>query len=58
VSISVNLEPIYTILLAILIWPDKETMSPGFYLGSAIILSTVLLNGYLKSRARRSTPQA
>jgi drug/metabolite transporter (DMT)-like permease len=58
VSISVNLEPIYTIILAILIWPDKETMSPGFYLGSAIILSTVLLNGYLKSLARRSAPQA
>ena len=54
VSISVNMEPIYTILLAILIWPEKETMSAGFYIGSGIILLTVVLNGYLKSRTNRS----
>lgn len=50
VSISVNLEPIYTIILAILIWPEKETMSPGFYIGSCIILLTVVVNGILKAR--------
>ncbi|MFN3343743.1 MAG: DMT family transporter [Flavobacteriales bacterium] len=54
VSISVNMEPIYTILLAILIWPEKETMSAGFYIGSGIILLTVVLNGYLKSRTSKS----
>ena len=30
---AVNLEPIYAILLALLIWPESETMSEGFYLG-------------------------
>lgn len=52
VSISVNLEPIYTIVLALIIWPEKETMSAGFYAGSAIILLTVLANAFLKARYR------
>ena len=30
---AVNLEPIYATLPALLIWPESETMSEGFYLG-------------------------
>lgn len=49
VMLTVNLEPIYGILLALLVFGSKEQMSMGFYYGAAIILSTVILNGLLKS---------
>ncbi len=48
VMISINLEPVYGILLAVLILGEKEKMSPGFYLGAFIILIIILLNAYVK----------
>lgn len=53
VTMSVNLEPIYSIILAILIWPDSETMSAGFYMGSIIVISTIFLNALFKNRATK-----
>ncbi|MFZ4670995.1 MAG: DMT family transporter [Flavobacterium sp.] len=50
VMLTINLEPIYGIILAVLIFKDKERMSFEFYLGAFIILLTVLLNAILKSR--------
>lgn len=50
VMLTINLEPIYGIILALLIFNDNEKMSPLFYLGALIILSTVVLNGFLKNR--------
>ena len=50
VMLTINLEPIYGILLAVLIFKDKEQMSPTFYVGAAVILITVLLNGIIKAR--------
>jgi len=50
VSISVNLEPIYAILLALWIFGDSEIMSIEFYFGFVIILVTILINAYLKSK--------
>lgn len=41
-NLSVNLEPIYGIILAVLIFKDAEKMTSGFYWGTAIILSAVL----------------
>jgi drug/metabolite transporter (DMT)-like permease len=48
VMLTINLEPIYGILLAVLIFKEKEQMSPTFYVGALIILSTVLMNGLVK----------
>ena len=48
VMLTINLEPIYGIVLALLIFDDKERMSPIFYLGAGIILATVLLNALVK----------
>ena len=48
VMLTINLEPIYGIILAVLIFKDKEKMSPEFYIGAAIILATVVLNGIVK----------
>lgn len=53
VTMSVNLEPIYSILLAILIWPESEKMSSGFYLGASIVLITIFLNAIVKRRMKK-----
>ena len=50
VTMSVNMEPIYSILLALLIWPESETMSFGFYMGSIIVIATIFLNALFKNR--------
>lgn len=52
VMLTINLEPIYGIILALLIFKDKEKMSPEFYLGAVIILLTVVLNGIIKYRLK------
>ena len=52
VMLTINLEPIYGIILAVIIFKDKEQMSAGFYTGAIIILITVILNGIIKSRAK------
>ena len=50
VSISINLEPIYAILLALWFFGDSEIMSTEFYFGAAIILATIIGNAYLKAK--------
>src|SRR5690554_145511 len=52
VMLSINLEPIYGILLALLLFKDQERMTPAFYFGAIIILSTVLLNVYFKNKKK------
>ena len=53
VMLTINLEPIYGIILAVLIFEEKEKMSFGFYVGAVIILLTVLLNAIIKSRKKQ-----
>jgi len=53
VMLSINLEPIYGILLAVIIFKSKEEMTPAFYLGACVILLTVVLNVYFKNRKKR-----
>lgn len=50
VILTVNLEPVYTILIALLIWPASERMHPGSYLGIALILACISLNGWRQRR--------
>jgi len=47
-----NLEPVYGIVLALMIFGEKEMMSHSFYLGAAVILSCVLLNAWLKNKEK------
>jgi drug/metabolite transporter (DMT)-like permease len=51
VMLTINLEPIYAIVLALCIFGDEELMSNTFYIGAFIVLSVVLLNGIIKNRA-------
>ena len=49
VVLSYNLEPIYGIIMALILFPEKEKMSVSFYYGAIIIISVVLLNAILKN---------
>lgn len=48
VMLTINLEPIYGIILALILFKESETMDSNFYIGTIIILSTIVLNGLIK----------
>ena len=50
VMLSINLEPIYAILLALFIFGEKEKMNSEFYYGAFVVFFVVLLNGFLKNK--------
>ncbi len=52
VVLAYNLEPVYGIILAIILFPEKETMETNFYYGAVIILTSVFLNAILKNKSR------
>lgn len=52
VMLTINLEPVYAIILALVVFGEKEQMNPQFYLGALIVVFVVLLNGILKNRKR------
>lgn len=43
VALITNLEPVYGILLSFIFFGDHHKMDPGFWVGAAIILSTIFL---------------
>ena len=43
INLTINLEPVYGILLAVAIFGEKEKMTEQFYLGTGIILISVLI---------------
>ena len=47
---AINLEPIYSIMLALLFFGENEIMSSSFYIGSSVIIGIVFLEGYLKNK--------
>jgi drug/metabolite transporter (DMT)-like permease len=53
ITLTVNLETVYGIIFAYFIWKNEETMTPGFYLGTFIILSVIFGNALLKSYLRK-----
>ncbi|HPW98245.1 MAG TPA: DMT family transporter [Flavobacterium sp.] len=53
VMLTINLEPIYGIILAVLIFDEKEKMSVGFYIGALLILVTVILNVIIKTKLKK-----
>ena len=42
-NLTVNLEPVYGIILAMIFFKEGEKMTSGFYLGTAVILAAVLI---------------
>lgn len=54
VLLTTNLEPVYGIALALLFFGESEKMNVYFYVGALIILSTVVLDAYLKKRKKKN----
>src|SRR5690606_14626021 len=57
-QLSVNLEPIYAIVLAAIIFGEQQELSVRFYLGVAIILGVVFAQGLLAGRRGRGRGHA
>jgi len=53
VNLTINLEPVYGIILALILFGEKEQMQPGFYLGTLVILGSVLSYPVLNRMYRR-----
>ena len=56
INLTVNLEPVYGIILAVLIFGESEKMTPQFYLGTGIILISVLSYPVLNYLNKRRKP--
>lgn len=50
VTLSVNLEPVYTILLALVIWGENERLHLLSYAGFLLILTCLFVNGWVEKR--------
>ena len=57
IQLALNLEPVYGIILALLVFGQKEVMSLNFYIGTLIILSAVVAYPIIKKKQNQlSTP--
>jgi len=52
VMLTNNMEPVYGIILGVLLLGDSEKMKPLFYIGALLVLTTVVANGVLKNRKK------
>jgi drug/metabolite transporter (DMT)-like permease len=50
-QLAVSLEPVYAVLLAIVILGEQRELSAKFYLGVAVIIGSVLAHTVLKLRS-------
>ncbi len=53
INLTVNLEPVYGILLAVIIFKGEEKMSTGFYIGTLIILASVIIHPVITRQMNR-----
>ena len=49
-SITLNLEPVYGIIMAIVFFNENEYLAPGFYIGTVLILLVVFINPFIQRR--------
>ena len=54
VAMAINLEPVYAILLALVVFGQEEVMPPGFYGGACVLILSVFLDVFLKRRRARA----
>ena len=53
VSLSINLEPVYTMILAVVILSEHHLLNSRFYVGSFVIVLVVILNAWIKNIQKR-----
>jgi len=54
-ALAINMEPVYTIILALILYGSDEWMSPQFYAGGLVIISTLFIDTWLKRRQMKNT---
>jgi drug/metabolite transporter (DMT)-like permease len=52
-NISINLEPVYGIIMAVIIFQEHEQINTAFYLGTAIILAAILTHTLMERRRKK-----
>lgn len=52
--LTVNLEPVYGIILAFFIFGESEQMSPIFYIASLVMILAIVANGVIKARKSKA----
>ena len=53
ILLNVNLEPVYGIVLASLVFGNSEKMQPIFYVATGVMILAIIFNGILKSRIKK-----
>jgi len=54
IQLCLNLEPLYGMAMAVVLFPDKEKMPPNFYIGTLVILCAVVSYPLMKKRFERT----
>lgn len=54
VQLAINMEPIYAIIMALIFYSESEKMPSKFYIGAAIVIGVIMLNGVIKGRRKKS----
>jgi len=54
ILLNVNLEPIYGIILASLVFGESEKMKPVFYIATGIMILSIIVNGIIKNRQNKA----
>lgn len=52
VAVTVNLEPVYALILSAALFTADPPLSPRFYVGAALLFGLVIVNGIRRSSAR------
>lgn len=52
-NLSLNLEPVYGILMAMAIYQEHKELNSGFYVGTVLILASVFLHPMLKKQQKK-----
>lgn len=56
INLTINLEPVYGVLLAVLLFREDKELNPHFYLGMSVILLAVLSHPFLKNTFEKASP--
>lgn len=55
-QLTLNLEPVYGILMALVVFGEAERMNASFYVGSLVIFGAVVAYPFVKSRLQPAAP--
>ena len=54
IQLTLNLEPVYGIIMAVIIFGQQEKMNLNFYIGALVILGAVITYPLVKKRFDRA----